>query len=391
METDRYADFSLKLHRRAEAQRVPVNGTFEVTRRCPLRCVHCYNNLSVGDPDAQSGELSYEEHCRVLDEITEMGCLWLLYTGGEIFARNDFLKIYTYAKKKGLLITLFTNGTLITPKIADYLVQWPPFSIEITLYGSTKKTHERITGVRGSYERCLRGIGLLTERKLPLKLKSVVVTSNKNEIWEIKRFAEDHLGLEFRFDAMINPRVDYSKSPLSVRLKPEEVVELDVEDPKRLGEWEKIALRSIGSVSSPEQYDHLYSCGGGKNAFSINPTGRLSICGLYSRETWDLRQGSFREGWENFLFRMRHRKVTRKTKCATCEIKAMCGMCPVMGELENRDEEEPVDFFCQVAHLRARALGLGVKSHGACEYCKSIQESVSQPRVLKANAETINE
>ena len=161
METLPYVDFSSRVHNRSVARRVPVNGTIEVTRRCPLRCLHCYNNLPVGDREARSNELTYEEHCRILDEISEAGCLWLLYTGGEIFARDDFLEIYTYAKKKGLIITLFTNGTLIDEHVADTLAEWRPFSIEISIYGRTKETFERITGVPGSYERCMRGIHLL--------------------------------------------------------------------------------------------------------------------------------------------------------------------------------------------------------------------------------------
>ncbi|MHC4545942.1 MAG: radical SAM protein, partial [Planctomycetota bacterium] len=152
------------------------------------------------------------EHCRILDEITAAGCLWLLYTGGEIFARKDFLDIYTYAKQKGLIVSLFTNGTLITPKVADYLVRWRPFGIEITLYGRTRETYERVTGIPGSYERCMQGIKLLMERELPLKLKTMAITINKHEIWEMKRYVEEDLGLEFKFDAMINPRIDCSQS-----------------------------------------------------------------------------------------------------------------------------------------------------------------------------------
>jgi MoaA/NifB/PqqE/SkfB family radical SAM enzyme len=67
----------------------------------------------MGDSTAKKNELTYKEHCRVIDQITEAGCLWLLYTGGEIFARKDFLDIYIYAKKKGLLITLFTSGIFL--------------------------------------------------------------------------------------------------------------------------------------------------------------------------------------------------------------------------------------------------------------------------------------
>ena len=202
----------------------------------------------MGDREARSGELSYEEHCRIVDEITEAGCFWLLYTGGEIFARKDFLDIYTYAKQKGLLITLFTNGTLITPEIADYLVEWRPFSIEITLYGRTRETYEKLTGIPGSYDRCMRGIQLLMERNLPLELKTVAVSITKHEIWEMKRWVEEDLGLKFKFDAMINPRIDCSHSPLATRLKPAEVVALDLKDPKRKAEWVKHTQASIDRV-----------------------------------------------------------------------------------------------------------------------------------------------
>jgi hypothetical protein len=54
----------------------------------------------------------------------------------------------------------------------------------------------------------------------------------------------------------------------------------------------------------------------------------------------------------------------------SCELKAMCGMCPANGELENGDPEAPVDFLCRVAHLRAHAFELPVAPHGDCEYCE---------------------
>ena len=164
MEIQDYADWSLEIHQRLSSQRVPLNGAIEITRRCNHRCVHCYNNLATNDRESLHGEISYKAHCRIIDQITHAGCLWLLFTGGEIFLRKDFLDIYTHAKQSGLLISLFTNGTLITPGIADHLDKWRPFSIEITLYGHTRQTYECVTGVAGSFDRCMRGIRLLLER-----------------------------------------------------------------------------------------------------------------------------------------------------------------------------------------------------------------------------------
>jgi radical SAM protein with 4Fe4S-binding SPASM domain len=381
MQTSSYSDFSLRLHQKSMAHRIPTNGTIEVTRRCPLKCVHCYNNLPMGDREARLNDLTYEEHCRILDEITEAGCLWLLYTGGEIFVRKDFLDIYTYAKKKGLLITLFTNGTLITPKIADHLAKWRPFSIEITLYGRTKETYEAVTRIPGSFEKCMHGIRLLMKRNLPLKLKTTAITINKHELWEMKRFAEEELGLEFKFDAMINPRLDCSSNPLKVRLRPEEIVDLDLSERKRMAEWERFNEKFYGPVQSPKHVYKLYHCGAGVSSFAIDPYGMLSVCALTYSHAFNLRKGSFCEGWENFLFKVRQKKITRLTKCITCEIKAMCGMCPANGEMENRHAEEPVDFLCQVAHLRAKALDLNIKAHGECKYCEGVNNQQSAPNL----------
>ena len=253
METTTYTAFSDRIHRATTGRQVPLDVTFEITRRCPLVCAHCYNNLPMGDRKAQLEELTTADHRRLLEEVGDMGTLWLLFTGGEIFARPDFLDIYTHAKRNGFLVTLFTNGTLISPRVADYLAEWRPFAVEITLYGRTRETYERLTGVPGSYDRCLRGIDLLRERGLPLKLKTVAVTINKHEVWDMQRFAEDELGVEFKFDPMINPRIDCSLSPLAVRLAPEEVVSFDMLDARRVEEWRQFQqhqMQSTGACSA---------------------------------------------------------------------------------------------------------------------------------------------
>src|SRR5207302_5981554 len=222
-------------------------------------------------------ELTKEEHFRVLDELVEMGCFWILYTGGEIFARKDFLEIYTYAKQKGFLITLFTNGTIINEQIADYLKEWPPFAIEITLYGRTRETYEAQTAVPGSYDRCLRGIRLLKERGLPLKLKTVATSINKHEVMAMRRFAEDELGVDFKMDGQINPRIDCSQSTLAVRLTPEEVVALDMSMLKGMSHYRKLARRDLDSPPALMQIDTMYFCGGGMNAFALNAYGEMGI------------------------------------------------------------------------------------------------------------------
>ncbi len=367
MEQLSYGAFSADLHQRQAGERVPLQVSIEVTRRCPLECLHCYNNLPMDDMDAKRRELTKEEHFRVLDELVEMGCFWILYTGGEIFARKDFLEIYTYAKQKGFLITLFTNGTIINEQIADYLKEWPPFAIEITLYGRSRETYEALTAIPGSYDRCLRGIRLLKERGLPLKLKTVATSINKHEVMAMRRFAEDELGVEFKMDGQINPRLDCSQSPLAVRLTPEELVALDMSNPKVAEEYSILAHKTLSPPLT--QIDTVYSCGAGMNSFAINAYGELSLCISSQQDTFKLGQTGLRHIWEDSLLKVRAKKRARITKCLHCRIQTMCGMCPANGELENGDRESPVDFLCHVAHLRAVTIGLHVPEHGKCEFC----------------------
>ncbi len=355
-----YADFSKRLHNRCGGRNIPLTGSIEVTARCNLRCAHCYINLPAGDRDARERELSSREICNLLDQIVDEGCLWLLMTGGESFIRPDFTDIYTYAKKKGLLVTIFTNGTTITPAIADHLAEWQPFVLEISLYGQTQETYERVTGIPGSYDACMRGIDLLMERNLPLKLKAMVLTLNKHEIWEMKAFAEG-LGLDFRFDPVLNLRTDGGRSTAELRIPAQEAVALDLADEKRLEGWREFCDRFLGAPSRPE---FLYQCGAGVETFHIDPYGRMSACMMARVPTHDLRDGTFHDGWQNLMPRVRMQRRTRKTPCENCELISLCGQCPGWALMENGDQETPVEYLCQIAHLRATAFGFKNKTGG---------------------------
>jgi radical SAM protein with 4Fe4S-binding SPASM domain len=350
-----YKEFSNLLHDKVDQGRIPVNGSIELTARCNLRCEHCYLPFSQRQGSRQD-ELSLAEIQRIFSEIADAGCLWLLLTGGEPLLRRDFLEIYDDAKRKGFIITLFTNGALIDEQIADHLAVWRPFAIEISLYGATQATYERVTGIPGSYARCRRGIELLLERGLPLQLKSVLITLNQHELDEMRAFSES-LGMEFRFDPVINAGIDGDLYPTQFRLSPEQIVAIEGHDPRRAVEWPKLIAEAKGTEINTRQ---MYLCAAGRTAFHIDATGKLSLCLSARTPNYDLRQGSFRDGWERFLPGVRAAEYSQAFACSGCALRAVCPQCPAMGLTEFGNPEAQVPFICQLAHQRQAAFDIPI-------------------------------
>jgi len=348
-----YSEFGELLKQRIGGKRFPLSGSLEMTLQCNLRCKHCYLD-GVHDGIPGEVELSTEEWYGILDQLAEAGTLWLLMTGGEPFVRPDFLDIYTYAKRKGFLITIFTNGTMITPEVADTLAQMPPLSIEISVYGRTRETYERVTGIPGSHGRCMRGIELLLERGLPLSLKTVVMTLNKDELFDLKAWA-DELGVDFRFDAALFGGMGDAE-PTKYRLSPEEVLEIEEAYPGFFEELAEVYRRLLPKAESANR-DRLYVCGAGSQSFAIDPTGKLNVCLLSRHPEYNLRIGGFVEGWSEALPAERNRMPSPSYACRDCQLMSICSPCPGKNELETGDVERAGDFRCALAHRRRRAIG----------------------------------
>jgi len=327
--------------------RLPLLVEFDITYRCNLKCVHCY----IGRSNSRK-EMNTEGIINVIDKIADAGCLWMLLTGGEPLIREDFEEIYVYMKKKGFIITLFTNAALITEEIVRLLDRWRPFVVEATIYGMTPATYEIVTGVKGSLEKCIGGIKLLAENKIPLKLKTVALTVNKEEIPAMKKFARG-FGLELRVDPFINPRIDGSLEPCKYRLSPEESVEIFSSNKKDVKELKRLCRKNENF--KPE---YIYTCSAGRESFHLNPYGEMSLCLMSPYPCVNLLNGgTFEDGWKLLpeIYMQKHKK---EIKCRECDISFLCGVCPGWSKIEAGDEELPVEYLCKVAHLKAEKLGI---------------------------------
>lgn len=271
--------------------RLPLVGQWELTCRCNLKCIMCYTDC-FNTPGMIRQELSFPEILRIMDDIHEAGCMELCFTGGEPFARPDFLDIYTYAKQKGFLVTIFTNGTLITPKIANHFKAYPPKMIEVSFHGYAAKSFDRITQMRGSFERCQRGIELLLERGLPITIKSLGMTLNRHEILKIKAWVDSLGTVQYKFGADMRPLLDGSADAYEYQLPEEEIAAIEEADDEMCRERQR---QLEARRNQPRR------CGGGHISFHIDAYGQLQLCSNNRRRSYDLRHGSFREGFYEFL------------------------------------------------------------------------------------------
>lgn len=355
----------LSFWERLRSQRSLISFDLELTARCNNNCRHCYINLPANNKEAKEKELSLAEIKRIIDQAVSLGVLWCLVTGGEPLLREDFFEIYLYLKKKGLLVSVFTNAILITNKHINFFKKYPPRDIEVTVYGVTKETYERVTRKPGSFAAFMRGLNLLLENNIRVRFKAMALRSNVHELPQIASFCRKITKDYFRFDPFLHLRFDRNpkrnKEIKCERLSPEEIVAIEKADSERFNALKKGCDKLINENLSHLGCDHLFHCGTGNGSFTVSYDAFFRLCSsLWHPDCiYDLKKGSLNEAWQKFVPRVRDMRSNRDDflkKCRVCPIINLCIWCPAHSYLETGDLDKPVEYFCDVAHARAEQL-----------------------------------
>ncbi|WP_346863890.1 radical SAM/SPASM domain-containing protein [uncultured Draconibacterium sp.] len=342
-------DFGDSLFLNGTNRKTPVWGGIDLTFSCNMNCCHCYIPKSKEFIDREN-ELSFSEICCLIDELVDEGCLFFTISGGEPLIRDDFIDIYLYAIKKGLIITILTNGTLITPELAKVFSKYPNTYIEISLYGITTETYENITKTPNSFEKCLQGIEALLDNNVKLNLKTPILTLNAGEIIAINNFAKEKK-LNFRCDPYVIPQLDGTKEPCKYRISPQDAVEFDFlfEDRSNV-----IKERLLTKENSRQFFR---KCTDSVCKFSITPHGKLQKCTRMTTPSFNLHNSSFKEGW-NSLYSMSLELFSNyppeKYECSTCNKISICSPCPIDGIVENGAIGSQVEYKCKLTDLRIK-------------------------------------
>lgn len=371
-------------------RRVPLSFDLEVSARCNNDCRHCYINLPAGDRAAKEKELSLAEISRIGDEAVAMGALWCLITGGEPMLRDDFCDLYLALRRKGLLVSVFTNATLVTEEHVHLFKQHPPRDIEVSVYGVTPATCEQVTRRPGSFAAFTRGLDRLLDSGVRIRLKAMALRSNVHELPEIARFCRERTKDYFRFDPLLHLRFDGNARRdaeiRAERLAPDEIVAIEQADEERANAMRKGCDELIMPEMEHRGCNHLFHCGAGNGSFSVSYDGLFRLCSsLWHPDcVYDLRRGTLADAWNNLVPKVRDMRSRRREflgKCRVCPLINLCLWCPAHAHLETGEMDSWVDYFCQVAHARADALGRKPRhsggTRGAPRMTRSVKKAVS--------------
>jgi radical SAM protein with 4Fe4S-binding SPASM domain len=345
----------------------PVLGelAIELTERCDNRCVHCLINRPEGDGEAGSREMGTAFVLDLLAQAADLGCTTVLFTGGEPLLRTDFPELYLGARRLGMRVVLFTNARRITPELAALLARVPPARpVEVSVYGMHPHSYDAVAGVTGAFVEFRRGVELLRDCRVPFIVKQALLPQNREEMEEFEAWAAEIPAMDARpacsttFDLRTR-RDDPVKNRriAAIRLSPEETVAVLARDPAYLPAAREFCARFL---RPPD--DRLFCCGAGLGA-AVDAYGTAQMClGLRCPETvFDLHTGTLREAMIDVFPRLRERRAENPEylrRCAVCFLRGLCLQCPARAWTESGTLDTPVEYFCEVAHARARHLGL---------------------------------
>lgn len=337
------------MRRRAAAEGLPLHGTLALTHRCNFRCVHCYVLPNAGSPAA---ELSAADWLALAQEAAAAGCFSILLTGGEPLVRPDFAEIYLGIRKLGVHVMLFTNATRVDARIVDVLRAAPPRLIEVTVYGATPETYERVTGHAAGHAEAMQGIARLRAAGLPVRLKTVLMQPNRHEFEAIRALAAPGEP-PVRHDAVIQPRYAGDTAIAALRVPPDEVARLELQAvPELAAQWAAQRARSAAGGDGGA----LYACAAGAISFYVSAAGQVQPCVSAVRHGVPYKRGGLLAAFRQSRQAVRALRAPPDYECSGCADRVFCGSCPPVAELETGRETGKCAFACALAQARGRRI-----------------------------------
>jgi radical SAM protein with 4Fe4S-binding SPASM domain len=304
----------------------PLYVVWEITNLCNLRCLHCYSAADVPHPD----EFTTDEALDVIDQLADAGTIVLALSGGEPLLRKDWRDLVRHATARGLLVSIGTNGSPVTPQLAAELAKLHVESVCVSIDGADAATHETVRPSPGSFEKATRAVRLLRAEGVRTIVGFTPVRHNFRQ-------SEAIIDLAFELGASavnLSEFVPTGRGSIDLCLRPEELRPIIETWARRKGElagrmdvyWHDCR---VGEFLAPEERAKYIGCGAGVVLARITYNGKVAPCVTLPLEAGDLRRQGFQEIWDTspLLGRIRDRTNIATGNCSRCDKLATCGGC----------------------------------------------------------------
>lgn len=353
------------LHMKAGRKGIPLAGTFELSPVCNMQCRMCYVRMTPREVEKSGKRLrTLEEWISLGQAAKKQGMLMLLLTGGEPFLRPDFQELYQELKKLGLVITINSNGTLIDEKTVEWLKKDPPMRLNITLYGASDKTYERLCGNPRGYTQTMEAVRLLKEAGIRVKLNCSLTPQNRQDFPEMIRYAQRE-GMVLQTTSYMFPPLRRDKDSVgkNERFTPEETARTSAEALylQRGNAWFRKHMEEVsageatipcGDICDPDEGERM-QCRAGKSSFWITWDGRMLSCGMMdSPQAFPFRDG-FEKAWKQI--KIQADKIRLPLECADCNKKQQCQPCAAMVYTETGTFSRKPLYLCQIQNAYGKA------------------------------------
>jgi len=329
-----------KILLKAEEKKIPLTAHLDITYKCNLNCVHCYcQGLSEAFTRGQP-EMSTAMIKRVLDELAEIGTLYLGISGGEALIHPDFFEIIRHARKRNFCISLLTNGTRVNEEVAGRLEEVSLRSVQMSLYGLIPEVHDAITQTPGSFSKTTEAVRVLKKHKLRVVLTSVIMEQNIHQATEISKFAQELGADDHSLSVDISRKNDGSISPQRYQISPEKIRDF----------FSKIGPdMPKGSPDIPEEPLAKPVCGAASTGCYISPFGDVYPCVQLLVSMGNIKERTFREIWRE-PSGLRTELDSLKTygdmpACRACDYVKVCRKCLGLAQLETGDMKKCYDIL----------------------------------------------
>jgi radical SAM protein with 4Fe4S-binding SPASM domain len=317
----------------------PLVAMAILTDRCNLSCGHCYESST----SVIKKDLLTEEWINLMDQLAEVGTLFMVFSGGEPTLHPDFLTLVEAAAERRFAVSLKTNGTLLTKKTTQKCWDLGLSKLEVSLYHDDPSDHDKFVGMLGAFDKATQTLREFQRVGGRVRVNIIAMRWNAPRIPHLLDIC-DREGWEYVVDFRVNPRIDGSLSPYDLRAGPEQMV--DTFSDKRL-------LERVPN-SQKKTLDRRV-CGAGKQLSIIRPNGDIWPCRALPVVLGNIRTEPYREILSPADDGARFTPPLWKdsVKCGTCNLLHHCVRCPGTSMLEHGDPSIPTSFDCQVAKVFA--------------------------------------